>query len=45
MTTGGTPIAAASSAHPGHPVADLSQKRIQRQPILGSLTNEYERAA
>jgi transposase InsO family protein len=30
---------------PDHPVADLSQKRIQRWPILGSLINEYERAA
>jgi len=30
---------------PDHPVADLSQKRIQRWPILGGLINEYERAA
>ena len=30
---------------PDHPVADLSQKRIQRRPILGGLINEYERAA
>ena len=30
---------------PNHPVADLSQKRIQRWPILGGLVNEYERAA
>jgi transposase InsO family protein len=30
---------------PDHPVADLSRKRIQRQPILGGLINEYERAA
>ena len=30
---------------PDHPVADLSQKRIKRCPILGGLINEYERAA
>ena len=30
---------------PDHPVADLSQRRIQRQPVLGGLINEYERAA
>jgi transposase InsO family protein len=30
---------------PDHPVADLSQKRIHRWPILGGLINEYERAA
>ena len=30
---------------PGHPVADLSQERIQRRPVLGGLINEYERAA
>ena len=30
---------------PGHPVAGLSQKRIKRQPVLGGLINEYERAA
>ena len=30
---------------PDHSVADLSQKRIQRWPILGGLINEYERAA
>jgi putative transposase len=28
-----------------HPVADLSQKRIKRCPVLGGLINEYERAA
>ena len=28
-----------------HPVADLSQERIQRRPVLGGLINEYERAA
>ena len=30
---------------PDHPVADLSRKRIKRRPVLGSLINEYERAA
>ncbi|OHV38061.1 transposase [Parafrankia soli] len=30
---------------PDRPVADLSQERIKRQPVLGSLINEYERAA
>ena len=30
---------------PDHPVADLSQARIQRRPVLGGLLNEYERAA
>jgi putative transposase len=30
---------------PDHPVADLSQKRIRRQPVLGGLISEYERAA
>jgi putative transposase len=30
---------------PTHPMADLSQKRITRRPILGGLINEYERAA
>jgi putative transposase len=30
---------------PDHPVADLSQKRIERQPVLGGLINEYQRAA
>ena len=30
---------------PDHPVADLSRKRIQRQPLLGGLLNEYKRAA
>ena len=29
---------------PDHPVADLSQKRIKRRPVLGGLINEYERA-
>jgi putative transposase len=30
---------------PDHPVADLSRERIKRRPVLGGLTNEYERAA
>ncbi len=30
---------------PDHPVADLSEKRIKRRPVLGGLINEYERAA
>jgi putative transposase len=30
---------------PDHAVADLSLKRIQRRPVLGGLSNEYERAA
>jgi putative transposase len=30
---------------PTHPVANLSQKRITRRPVLGGLINEYERAA
>jgi hypothetical protein len=30
---------------PDHPAADPSRKLIQRQPILGGLISEYERAA
>ena len=30
---------------PDHPPADLFKERIQRQPVLGGLINEYERAA
>jgi putative transposase len=30
---------------PDHPVADLSQARIKRRPVLGGLINDYERAA
>jgi putative transposase len=30
---------------PDFPVADLSQKRIKRRPVIGGLLNEYERAA
>ena len=46
-TTDGAPIAARQlrPPRPGHPVADLSQERIKRRPILGGLINEYERAA
>src|SRR2546421_5509343 len=29
---------------PDHPAADLSHERITRQPVLGGLLNEYERA-
>jgi putative transposase len=30
---------------PDHPPADLFQTRIKRQPVLGGLINEYQRAA
>jgi transposase InsO family protein len=30
---------------PDHSPADLSKDRIERRPVLGSLINEYERAA
>ena len=30
---------------PDHTVADLSEKRIKRRPVLGGLLNDYERAA
>jgi putative transposase len=30
---------------PDHPIADLTTERIKRRPVLGSLINEYERAA
>jgi hypothetical protein len=30
---------------PDHPVADLSQERIKRRPVLGGLISEYERVA
>jgi putative transposase len=30
---------------PDHPIADLSQERIRRRPIVGGLVNEYERCA
>ncbi len=30
---------------PDHLVADLARERIKRQPVLGGLINEYERAA
>jgi transposase InsO family protein len=30
---------------PDHPIAELSQERIKRRPVLGGLISEYERAA
>jgi putative transposase len=30
---------------PDHPIADLSQERIRRRPIVGGFVNEYERSA
>jgi putative transposase len=30
---------------PDYPPPDLSQQRLRRQPILGGLINEYQRAA
>ena len=30
---------------PDYLVADLSQQRVQRRPVLGGLINDYERAA
>jgi len=30
---------------PDYPLADLSQERIKRRPVLGGLINEYERTA
>jgi putative transposase len=30
---------------PDHPVADISQERIKRRPVLGGLINKYERTA
>jgi putative transposase len=33
------------SPRPDHPMADFSQERIKRRPVLGGLINEYERAA
>jgi putative transposase len=30
---------------PDHPIADLSQERVKRRPVLGGLLNEHERAA
>ena len=46
-TTADDRIAAASSARsrPGHPVAGISQERIQRRAVLGGLINEYEQVA
>jgi putative transposase len=46
ITTDGALIVAAISApRPDYPPADLFKERIQRQPVLGALINEYERAA
>ena len=41
------PTAAASYAHPGPTTQSRgpSQERLKRQPVLGGLINEYERAA
>ncbi|MGP0026929.1 MAG: transposase [Streptosporangiaceae bacterium] len=33
------------SPRPDHPIADLSQERVKRRPVLGGLLNEYERTA
>jgi putative transposase len=30
---------------PDHPIADLTQTRIKRRPVLAGLINEYERAS
>ena len=30
---------------PDYPIADLSEERIKRRPVLGGLLSEYERAA
>ncbi len=30
---------------PDHPIGDLTQQQIKRQPVLGGLINEYQRAA
>jgi putative transposase len=38
-------VGASSPPRPDFPVADLSQKRIKRRPVIGGLLNEYERAA
>jgi putative transposase len=32
-------------SRPDHPVADLSQERIKRRPVVGGIISEYERAA
>ena len=41
------PTEAADSAcpRPDHPAADLSGQRINRRPVLGGLSSEYERPA
>jgi hypothetical protein len=46
-TTGEDRTARSNTSHPrpDHLVADLSQERIKRRPVLGGLLNEYERAA
>jgi hypothetical protein len=36
--------AAASRPGPTTPIADSSQERIKRRPVVGGLINEYERA-
>ena len=44
-TTDDGHTAAADSARPDHPAADLSQQRIERQDILAGILSEYQFAA
>jgi len=43
--TAAPPQPPATPTRPDHPIAGPSQERIKRQPVLGGLINEYERAA